>query len=118
MNVSAYLFKDGYDALVDDVKLVTESAASEMRRAPGVADAGDRAHLPQQLASVPGAVARVRAGPVAPTARRPANRMPRSATLRTAIVLGPWEHVGAPAADPDWLLRRSFPGGTIVVPSR
>src|SRR5436190_15128131 len=38
MNVSAYLFKDGYDSMVDYVKLVTESAASEMGRAPGIAD--------------------------------------------------------------------------------
>jgi len=28
MNVSAYLFKDGYDAIVEDVKLATEAAAS------------------------------------------------------------------------------------------
>ena len=38
MNVSAYLFKDGYDAMVDDVKLFTESAASEMSRSPDSAE--------------------------------------------------------------------------------
>ena len=38
MNVSAYLFKDGYDSMVDYVKLVAESAASEMSRAPDVGE--------------------------------------------------------------------------------
>ena len=38
MNVSAYLFKDGYDAMIDDVKLFTESAASEMSRSPESAE--------------------------------------------------------------------------------
>jgi hypothetical protein len=38
MNVSAYLFKDGYDAIVDDAKLFAESAASEMSRSPEAAE--------------------------------------------------------------------------------
>src|SRR5215213_315951 len=37
MNVSAYLFKDGYDALLDHVNLTTEAAASEISRAPDAA---------------------------------------------------------------------------------
>ncbi len=33
MNVSAYLFKDGYDAALNQVKIVTNGAASEISRA-------------------------------------------------------------------------------------
>jgi serine phosphatase RsbU (regulator of sigma subunit) len=117
MNVSAYLFKDGYDSMVDYVKLVTESAASEMGRAPGIADEAitrtyrnsSRPYPVLSLVYVP--------LPVAATTRRPADSDARPATLRSPIVLGPWEHVTAPATVPEWLLRRSFPGGTIVVPS-
>jgi serine phosphatase RsbU (regulator of sigma subunit) len=117
MNVSAYLFKDGYDSMVDYVKLVTESAASEMGRAPGIADEAltriyrnsSRPYPVLSLVYVP--------LPVAATTRRPADPDARPATLRSPIVLGPWEHVAAPSAVPEWLLRRSFPGGTIVVPS-
>jgi serine phosphatase RsbU (regulator of sigma subunit) len=106
MNVSAYLFKDGYDSMVDYVKLVAESAASEMSRAPEIGEQaitriyrnGSRPYSVLSMVYVP-----------LPDAR--------TLPLRTPIVLGPWEHLPAPAAVPAWLLRRSFPGGTIVLPS-
>src|SRR3954454_5150406 len=117
MNVSAYLFKDGYDSMVDYVKLVTESAASEMGRSPGIADEAitriyrntSRPYPVLSLVYVP--------LPVAATTRRPSDPDATPATLRSPIVLGPWEHVAAPSAVPEWLLRRPFSGGTIVVPS-
>ncbi|MBA3642206.1 MAG: hypothetical protein H0W53_23705, partial [Acidobacteria bacterium] len=34
MNVSAYLFKDGYDALVEDISVLTEAAARDIARDP------------------------------------------------------------------------------------
>src|SRR4051794_27904038 len=37
MNVSAYLFKDGYDAALNNVKVVTSGAAAEISRPPGSA---------------------------------------------------------------------------------
>jgi serine phosphatase RsbU (regulator of sigma subunit) len=117
MNVSAYLFKDGYDSMVDYVKLVTESVASEMARAPEIGDQaiariyrnGSRPYPVLSLVYVP--------LPETAATRRPGESAARLATLRNPIVLGPWEHVAAPTAVPEWLLRRSFPGGTIVVPS-
>src|SRR3954469_10980649 len=50
MNVSAYLFKDGYDSIVESARLSAQAAATEIRgnpdRAPGRAGGGaeDRAH--------------------------------------------------------------------------
>ena len=37
MNVSAYLFQDGYDDIVDDVELAAEAAAAEIARNPAAA---------------------------------------------------------------------------------
>ncbi len=106
MNVSAYLFKDGYDSMVDHVKLVADSAASEMSRAPEVgAEALTRIH---RNASRPYSVLSIVYVP------RPDAR---TTLLRTPIILGPWEHLPPPSVVPAWLLRRPFPGGTIVMPS-
>ena len=49
MNVSAYLFKDGYDAIVDDVRLSAQAAASEISRAPDVGGRDDRARPAQRV---------------------------------------------------------------------
>ena len=118
MNVSAYLFKDGYDSLVDYVKLAVDSTASEMSRAPDTADQttarihrnASRLYPVFSLAYVPlRAVAQGR-----PNARSAAKPSP----LSSPIVLGTWEHTDAPTTIPEWLTtQRSFPGGTIVVPS-
>src|SRR3954471_16383359 len=37
MNVSAYLFKDGYDAIVESARLSAQAAATEIARSPGAA---------------------------------------------------------------------------------
>jgi serine phosphatase RsbU (regulator of sigma subunit) len=117
MNVSAYLFKDGYDTMVDYVKLATESAASEMSRAPETADQTmirihrnvSRQYSVLSLAYVP-----LPSAAAGGALRRSDNRL---AALQTAAVVGPWEHASAPTTIPDWLKQRSLPKGTIVVPS-
>src|SRR6476661_8995578 len=37
MNVSAYLFKDGYDTIVEDSRLSAQAAATEIARTPAAA---------------------------------------------------------------------------------
>lgn len=110
MNVSAYLFKDGYDATVGVVRLATESAALEMARAPEAAE--------QTLAHVQLNVSRQY--PVFSMAYLP-RLQPGEAggagPLRAPVVLGRWEHARPPASVPAWLSRRPFPGGSIVIPS-
>ncbi len=117
MNVSAYLFKDGYDSMIADVRLATESAASEMARTPETAESSitrihrnvSRLYPVLSFAYVPfNSPAGSRAA-----AQSPATILP----LRAPIVLGPWEHSVPPVSIPEWLTRRPLPGGTIVVPS-
>ena len=117
MNVSAYLFKDGYDSLVDYVKLVERVGRVGDVACPGDWRPGDHAHLSQQLAPVPRAVAGVcpASGPADPSAAESPPRGCRCCVHRSSSVRG--STPSAPKTIPDWLLRRSFPGGTIVVPS-
>ena len=46
MGVAAYLFKSGYDKVVDDVKVVAQAAALEISRNPTTARADGRASAP------------------------------------------------------------------------
>jgi serine phosphatase RsbU (regulator of sigma subunit) len=114
MNVSAYLFKDGYDSAVDFVKLATESAAAEMSRAPESADqAIARIH---RNASRQYPVLSMTYVPLPPRAgTRDAGT--RAAALRAPVILGLWEHAAAPATIPEWLKSRPLAGGTVVVPA-
>ena len=104
MNVSAYLFKAGYDAALNDVRLATDAAAFEIARAPdAAAQSLNRSHrnsakkyraLSFVYVPVPGA-----------PRGAPAERVP----------VGPWEHVPAPVNVPAWLTREGW-SGTIALP--
>jgi sigma-B regulation protein RsbU (phosphoserine phosphatase) len=123
MNVSAYLFKDGYDSMVDYVKLATESAASEMSRSPeSAAESFARIHrnasrqypvlsfvyVPLSAPAVKTEAASGRTGGAGGAARRN--------PLGERLVAGPWEHMPAPVSLPAWLTRdRKI--GTITLPS-
>ncbi len=105
MNVSAYLFKDGYDATADDVKVSTASAASEMSRAPeSAAQSLGRTHR--------NAAAKY---PVISFVYIPVPGSGRGA-LADRVAVGSWEHLPAPATIPAWLTRSGW-NGTIAVPS-
>jgi sigma-B regulation protein RsbU (phosphoserine phosphatase) len=104
MNVSAYLFKDGYDATLNYVKLVTDAAAAEVSRTPeAAAQSLERTHrnairLYRGLSFV----------------YIPAAGAPRNAPAGR-IALGPWEHMTPVAALPSWVTRDGW-WGAIVVP--
>jgi phosphoserine phosphatase RsbU/P len=123
MNVSAYLFKDGYDAMVDDVKLYVESAASEMSRSPESANQSIvRIHRNTSrkypvlsfvyVPLAPGAETGTAAAP-AGAAQRTRPRGP----LGERLTAGPWEHMSAPASIPAWLRLRQSMLGTIALPT-
>ena len=117
MNVSAYLFKDGYDSMVDYVKASTEAAASEMARTPEGAE-GSLGRIHRNVSRLyPVLSMAYVALPPGTDRRATAASEGRLAALRAPMVLGPWEHTRPPASIPEWLTRRPFPGGTIVVPS-
>ena len=105
MNVSAYLFKDGYDATLNYVKLVTDAAAGEVSRMPETAvQSLDRTHrnairLYRGLSLV----------------YIPAPGAPRNAPAGR-IAVGPWRHMVSPNALPSWVTRDGW-RGAIVLPS-
>ena len=103
MNVSAYLFKDGYDATLNDVKLATDAAASEISRAPdAAAQSLSRSH--RNSAKRYRALSFVYI-PVAAPRSAPADRIP----------VGAWEHIPALSTVPAWLTRDGW-AGTIALP--
>ena len=102
MNLSAYLFKDGFDDIVDDAHLIAQAAAAEVGREPsGTANTIARVHR-NAGRSYPGiALAFV--------------PIPRDAP--PAFHAGAWDHLEPPATVPEWL--RGRPDGwqgTIAVP--
>ena len=69
MNVSAYLFKDGYDDTFNHLKLATEAAASEISRAPGKRGAVTGADTQELGKAVSRALVRVCPGTRCPAQR-------------------------------------------------
>ena len=84
MNVSAYLFKDGYDAIVDDVRLSAQAAATEIarnaRRRP--TETFERVHRIRP-APYPALSLAYRAGPDG--GRQPSGRRQRAAGAATHV---------------------------------
>jgi serine phosphatase RsbU (regulator of sigma subunit) len=100
MNVSAYLFKDGYDAMIDDVGLIAQATAAEVARDP--------ARLEETL----------RTNQVAVRQRYPEISVafvPATGSSRKAAKVGPWAHLDPPTTIPSWAITEGFKG-TIAVP--
>jgi phosphoserine phosphatase RsbU/P len=106
LNVSAYLFKGGYDDLIEEARVIAQTTSLEIERAARVTDA------PAVLS------------------RRRANLQPRYPELSFALVpsqksnttgkipmvtAGPWRHVEPPTSIPDWILAHGEFAGTLVV---
>jgi len=99
MNVSAYLFKDGYDDIVADVKLAAQAAAGEIGRQPAVA--GETLRRSQSAVSQ----------------RYPTFSMafvPRNPSALASVQAGDWEHQAAPATIPPWAASAGFGGTTFI----
>jgi len=103
MNVSAYMFKDGYEEIIRDAATLAEAAAVEISRTP---------------AGVEQTIVRVQQNGAA-AFNLPSISMafvPEQAA-GPRVVAGPWDHLSAPEATPAWLRTRgSGWNGTIVVP--
>jgi phosphoserine phosphatase RsbU/P len=99
MNVSAYLFKDGYDDIVSDVKLSAQAAAGEIARQPAIAGeslARSQSAVSQRYASFSMAFV-----PTNPRAVAPAQA-------------GEWEHQRPPESIPPWAAVEGFGGTTFI----
>ena len=103
MYVSAYLFKGGYDGLIEDITVLTEAAATDVARDPAnVAAILNRSHrvagvrhqnLNVSLAFVPAPGSKLK-----------------------PVQVGPWEQSAAPTSIPAWAADQSF-AGTIALPA-
>jgi sigma-B regulation protein RsbU (phosphoserine phosphatase) len=104
-NLSSYLFKDGYDDLLDNVQLMASTTSAELSRAPRM-DAAAAAMLERRLSNLRDrypemSLAIVQAG-------QPAAQAP-------PMVAGPWRHLDAPRAIPRWVIERNGFHGTLAV---
>lgn len=92
MNVSAYLFKDGYDTILENARLSAQAAATEIARNPAAAvETIERVH-------------RIRAG------MYPAISVAYLAPDGSRKALGPWQRVPPPDQLPKWLREDAFTG--------
>jgi phosphoserine phosphatase RsbU/P len=103
MNVSAYLFKDGYDAALNDLKAVTSGAAAEISRAPDAA-AQSLARTQRNAALLYRGVSFVYV---------PAESGPRPNPV-AHVTAGAWEHMPSPSSVPSWIKRDGW-FGTIAI---
>jgi phosphoserine phosphatase RsbU/P len=97
MSVAAYLFKNGYDKIVDDAKVVAQAAALEIARAPATAQLTvERVHrIRSQSYRSMSVVYIAPDGAVHPVGR--------------------WEHMRPPSKLPAWLTDEVF-AGTVAMP--
>jgi sigma-B regulation protein RsbU (phosphoserine phosphatase) len=102
-NVSAYLFKDGYDEIIEDAAAVADAAAAEISRTPSGAAIS---------------IARVQQNGSAALDHPNLSMafLPHSGTGKL-MPAGGWEHTPPPEAVPGWV-RSSAPGftGSIAIP--
>jgi sigma-B regulation protein RsbU (phosphoserine phosphatase) len=92
MNVSAYLFKDGYDTIVEGARLSAQAAATEIARNPASAvETIERVH-------------RIRAS------MYPAISVAFVAADGRRETIGPWQRLPAPESVPAWLKEDIFTG--------
>lgn len=109
-HISAFLFKNGIDDVVDEAMVVAQTAASELRRGGGLAMAQDV--LDRKLANTaeryPGvSIALVRRLPPGDAAT----------PQRAPLAVGPWEHVDPPSAVPSWVSLAGFGGLLAFTPA-
>ena len=111
MTVATYMFYDGYQSSVDDVRQIAETSAIEIGRDPRVAQAAlDRKYA--NLASTYPALSLAVVPVLAPSAAADAAPLPASTAAG-----GAWRHARPPSVAPRWLAAKpdGF-AGTIVDP--
>jgi sigma-B regulation protein RsbU (phosphoserine phosphatase) len=92
MNVSAYLFKDGYDGIVENARLSAQAAATEIARNPDSAvETIERVHRIRSSSYPAVSVAYLWPG-------------------GDSVSVGPWHRLPAPDVLPAWLKEDSFAG--------
>jgi sigma-B regulation protein RsbU (phosphoserine phosphatase) len=102
LNVSAYVFKDGYDDIVKNATLVADAAAAEIARKPETAR--------ETIDRVQRNGARSLRYPNLSLVFVPLGRP------ETGIVpAGPWDHIDQPVGVPEWVQKVSAFAGTLAI---
>jgi sigma-B regulation protein RsbU (phosphoserine phosphatase) len=95
MNVSAYLFRDAYDKVMDDARISAQAAATEIARAPGrVEETIERVH-------------RIR------SSTYPAASVAYLAPDGRTSAAGPWTALPLPLTPPPWMAAKDVWQGSI-----
>ena len=103
LNLSSYLFRDGYGAMLDTVQLMAGTAAAEISRTRDVEQAGGpilerrRNNLRERYPEMSLAIVPLRPGRGKP------------------LAAGPWRHLTPPTAIPDWVVKRGEFRGTLAL---
>ncbi len=106
-NLSSYLFKDGFEDLVDNVQLIASTTAAEVSRTGGVERVAPailerrRSNLRDRYPEMSLAIVQSR------------SETPTPGTA--AMAAGPWRHLEAPQAVPRWVLERNGFRGTLAI---
>ena len=103
MSVSAYLFKDGYDSIVESAGIMTQASANDVAKDPKSVPA-----ILQRTSTV--------ANSRYPNLNVSLAFVPAGASRVPAAQLGPWEHLRPPTSVPTWARSEGFQG-TITAPS-
>ena len=103
MSVSAYLFKDGYDSIIESAGIMTQAAANDVSKDPKAVPA-----ILQRTAAV--------ANSRYPNLNVSLAFVPLGTVQVPAAQFGPWEHLRPPAGVPTWARGEGFQG-TITAPS-
>jgi sigma-B regulation protein RsbU (phosphoserine phosphatase) len=107
MNITTYLFKDGYDDFVDEVRVMAQTSAVEIERSARVQDAAAilarrRANLQERY-------------PELSLALVPMQPSETTASGIASVSAGPWRHVPPPSVLPAWVATRGEFAGTLAV---
>jgi phosphoserine phosphatase RsbU/P len=102
LNVSAYMFRNGFEDVVSRVALMAEAGATEIGRGPS--GARDTVERVQRIGS--------RRYP-----RFSAAFVPTAPGAPAAVTAGPWDALPAPAAVPSWVAAAGFAGPVVSAPA-
>ncbi|MBI2220033.1 MAG: SpoIIE family protein phosphatase [Acidobacteria bacterium] len=103
LNLSSYLFSDGYGSLLNTVQLMTGTTAAELSRTRNIEQGGGailerrRNNLRNRYPEMSLAIVPLRPG------------------HGTVLAAGPWRHLEPPDAIPDWVIKRGEFRGTLAM---
>jgi sigma-B regulation protein RsbU (phosphoserine phosphatase) len=104
-NLSSYLFKDGYEDLLDNVQMMASTTAAELSRAPRM-DAAAAAMLERRRSNLRDRYPEMSLAIV---------QVSQVSSAGEPMMAGPWRHLDPPRVIPRWVIERNGFDGTLAV---